>query len=280
MQSTAAPVSILEEPLSPSEDEHLGADQATEDGSEIKEFKGLYAGTEPAELNKRQTPIASEIFREGSEANQSLEGLQSESTDTYEVGSRYPMDVRVGTTPDDAANSIMKGMASASGSEIPPTYQTDHSGKNEAMDAKLQTKSAADNGSRMPGKGRGDPLDGIIRVRSSSTVDPEVAAGKQRLEGIRQVLGQLEVQAKMNTMAAKIQESTQAVQQPQSAASQVVASTVATPKTNLSKGMTSVNRPGAPTQASVTSTANENGEDTRSFGIALEDIDTPDEPRC
>jgi hypothetical protein len=206
----------LEEPLGRSEfgESDVGLQTAVEaDTPDTKEFT---AALDVAEMNQGSTPNKSVIFREGSEVNQSLEGMQSESTETREVGSKYPMDARLGTTTGNAANSIMKGLGSTPDTEIPPAYQTGRSGTSESTGSAEASDQAAGTMPNVTKAGQ-DPLDAILRVRSSSVVDPEVLAGKQRLAAIRQVLGQLENQAKLNEVVAEFRDTSRSAQQLQGA---------------------------------------------------------------
>jgi len=263
-----------EEPVVLSEfgESDVGEQAAIEaDTLNTKEFT---VASDVAEMDQGPTPIESVIFREGSEVNQSLEGMQSVSTDTREVGSTYPMDARVGTTTGNAANSIMKGLGNTPGSEIPPTYQTGRSGTSESKGSVEASGQAAGTTPDLSTKAGQDPLDAVLRVRSSSVVDPQVLAGKQRLEAIRQVLGQLENQAKLNEVAAEFRDTSRGGQQPQVAVSEGVEPTGSAQAINVKSGTQPASGAISESQLKQNSSntaVDDDVEDSRTFGTVSED---------
>jgi hypothetical protein len=279
VQADFISAATLEEPLGLSEfgENDVGPQTAVEaDTPNTKEFT---AASDVAELDQGPTPNESVIFREGSEVNQSLEGMQSESTDTRGVGSKYPMDARLGTTTGNAANSIMKGLGNTPDSEIPPTYQTGGFGKSESTGSVEASDQAAGTMPNVSTKAGPDPLDAVLRVRSSSVVEPEVLAGKQRLAAIRQVLGQLENQAKLNEVVLEFRDTSRSAQPLQGAVSEGLEPKVSPQAIDAKSGALPASGAISESQLRQNSSqgaANNDVEDGRTFGTVSEDGETLD----
>jgi hypothetical protein len=224
-----------------------------------------------------QKPDDSVMFQDGSKLNESLKEMQSDSTKTMVVGSQYPNDGRVDTAANKPSTPLMTGLVTTPGSDILAPYQTEASGPSAPKGPGGQSGLGSDGLSKMSTNTGPDPMDAVIRVRSSSVVDPKVIAGQQRLEAIRQVLGQLENQAQMNAVAAELRDTSRSALQSQGAISSGIDPKGSGQALNGNNASLSATGAGSQTQLQQGSkgTFTDNAvEDTRTFGTISEDVES------
>jgi hypothetical protein len=171
----------------------------------------------------------------------------------------------------------MTGLVTTPGSDILAPYQTEASGPSAPKGPGGQSGLGSDGLSKMSTNTGPDPMDAVIRVRSSSVVDPKVIAGQQRLEAIRQVLGQLENQAQMNAVAAELRDTSRSALQSQGAISSGIDPKGSGQALNGNNASLSATGAGSQTQLQQGSkgTFTDNAvEDTRTFGTISEDVES------
>jgi hypothetical protein len=247
------------------------------DNRKPTDASAMAESTVTPEVALGQKPDDSVMFQDGSKLNESLKGMQSDSTKTMVVGSQYPNDGRVDTAANKPSTPLMTGLVTTPGSDILATYQTEASGPSAPKGPVGQSGLGSDGLSKISTNTGPDPMDAVIRVRSSSVVDPKVIAGQQRLEAIRQVLGQLENQAQMNAVAAELRDTSRSALQSQGAISSGI-----DPKGSgqaLNGNNASLSATGAASQTQLQQgskgTFTDNAvEDTRTFGTISEDVES------